>query len=281
MPFTYRKWLAACSGLIALIVSFTCVTPAKAQFLGGWFQRVTQTQAEQPQWMTPLATTTPRLDEEIHFDTDILQQSNGFTTEDYGGGKGLELIPAEHWQINVSPPPYLVHNQPGVANGFGDFGFLVKYRVVAQNEESGNYAVTIFLAGTLPTGPAPNGATVAVLTPTIAYGKGFGNFDLQGTFGISLPTSREAILGRSYPLNNTFQYHFARLFWPELELNYTRFQDGPHSGAQQLFVTPGFMVGRIQLRKRLRLVFGGGFQEAVTHFHTNDHNVLLTVRFPF
>jgi hypothetical protein len=78
------------------------VVPAKAQFVANWFDRVSQTQRQQPQWMTPVATTTPRLDQEIHFDTDILRQSNGFTTDNYGGSKGFELIPAEHLQVNTS-----------------------------------------------------------------------------------------------------------------------------------------------------------------------------------
>ncbi len=33
-----------------------------------WFDRVDRTQAEQPHWITPLATTTPRLEEEFRYD---------------------------------------------------------------------------------------------------------------------------------------------------------------------------------------------------------------------
>jgi len=136
------------------------VVPAKAQFVANWFDRVSQTQRQQPQWMTPVATTTPRLDQEIHFDTDILRQSNGFTTDDYGGSKGFELIPAEHLQVNVNPPPYLAHDELEVPDGFGDFSFLVKYRLVARNEKSGNYVMTVFLAGSPPTSSAPSSASL-------------------------------------------------------------------------------------------------------------------------
>lgn len=264
-------------------IALTCLlfaVPVDGQFFANWFQRVSKTQEEQPQWMTPLATTTPRLDEEIHFDTDITQ-SNGFTNYNYGASKGLELIPAEHLQVNLSQPPYLVHDQPGTPNGFGDFSFLTKYRLVARNEATGNYVLTAFVAGSLPTSSLPNGADAVILTPTVAYGKGFGAFDLQGTFGVSLPLSRVEALGRSYLWNNALQYHFARFFWPEFELNYTKFQAGPHDGAEQLFVTPGLIFGRIQLWRRLRLVFGGGFQEAVTQFHTSNHNFIVTLRLPF
>ena len=37
-------------------------------YFGDWFTRVSKTQAEQPHWITPLATVTPRLEEEIRYD---------------------------------------------------------------------------------------------------------------------------------------------------------------------------------------------------------------------
>jgi hypothetical protein len=65
-----------------------------------------------------------------------------------------------------------------------------------------------------------------VITPTIAYGKGFGNFDLQGTFGVGLPTADTNLLGRNYAWNNTFQYRIFRKLWPEVELNSTFLSGG-------------------------------------------------------
>jgi hypothetical protein len=65
-----------------------------------------------------------------------------------------------------------------VRDGFGDVAFLVKYRLLSANEEHGSYILTAFLGWSLPTGDHKNGAAHAVITPTIAYGKGFGNFDL-------------------------------------------------------------------------------------------------------
>lgn len=251
-------------------------------FFANWFARVDKTQAEQPHWATPLATTTPRLEEEFRYD--MLWQTNNksVSTENYGGGKGLELIPAERIEvILVAPPAYLVHQNPAVRDGFGDWGFLVKCRILTANEEHGNYILTAFFQGTLPTGQYANGATDSILTPTIAYGKGFGSFDVQGTFGVSLPVANEAKIGRSYLWNNTFQYQLGRKFWPEVELNYTHFQDGPNSGRTQLFATPGLVIGRLHLWKRLALTFGGGLQIAVTQFHTTNHNGIFSVRFPF
>lgn len=251
-------------------------------FFASWFQRVDKTQAEQPHWATPLATTTPRLEEEFRYD--ILRQTNnaGVTTENYGGAKGLELIPLEHVEvILVAPPAYIVHNNPLVKDGFGDWGFLVKYRLLSANEEHGNYILTAFFQMTVPTGQYKNGATNAIITPTIAYGKGFGPFDIQGTFGATLPTGNEAVIGHTYPWNNAFQYHLYRKFWPEVEVNYTHFQDGANNGKTQVFMTPGLVIGRLHLWKRLALTVGGGFQIATAHFHTSNHNGIISVRFPF
>jgi hypothetical protein len=35
-----------------------------SSYFSNWFQRVDKTQSEQPNWITPIATTTPRLEEE-------------------------------------------------------------------------------------------------------------------------------------------------------------------------------------------------------------------------
>ncbi len=87
-------------------------------YFANWFHRVDKTQAEQPHWATPLATTTPRLEEEFRFDTLWQTNNSGITMENYGGAKGLELIPAERVEIIlVAPPAYIVHNNPAVRDG--------------------------------------------------------------------------------------------------------------------------------------------------------------------
>lgn len=251
-------------------------------FVDRWFDMVTATQAAQPHWITPVATTTPRLEQEFRYDIDWQTSNEHITSENYGGGKGLELIPQRRLElILTAPPAYISHNDPAKRDGFGDWSFLVKYRILASNEEHGNYIFTAFLGVSFPTGQYKNGATNSIVTPTLAYGKGFGNFDVQGTFGVSLPTGNEAVIGRTYPWNNAFQYRVYRKLWPEVEVNYTHFQDGANNGKTQVFLTPGLVLGKFQLWRRLGLTFGGGFQIAATHFHTSNHNGILTVRFPF
>jgi hypothetical protein len=266
--------------MVVLCLSST-LSFAQDGYFADWFSRVDKTQAEQPRWVTPLATTTPRLEEELRYDQLWQENAKGVTTNNYDGGKGLELIPFEKVEVIFNLPPYIDHNSPTAKNGWGDIAFLVKYRLLSGNREHGNYILTAFLGWSLPTGQYTNGGLHAVITPTIAYGKGLGDFDLQGTFGIALPVADTSIVGRNYLWNNTFQYRLFQKFWPEVELNSTFFQQGDHDGMKQNFATPGLVIGRLHLWKRVGFTVGGGYQIATTHFHTTNHNAILSVRFPF
>jgi hypothetical protein len=273
-----KSWL-----LLAVLGQFLCSLGAFAQdgYFSNWFDRVRRTQAEQPHWITPLSTTTPRLEQEVRYDQLWQVNAKGGTTDNFGGGKGLELIPFRNVEVIFNAPPYLAHNNPAVHDGFGDMAFLVKYRMLSANEEHGNYILTAFLGWSLPTGSYANGALHAIITPAIAYGKGFGNFDVQGTFGVGLPVADTNLVGRNYAWNNTLQYRLFRKLWPEVEFNSTFFEDGKNDGQKQIFVTPGLILGRFHLWRRLGLTVGGGYQIATTRFHTSNHNGILSVRLPF
>jgi hypothetical protein len=276
------RWRALFPRLVILFfLSNFSLAQDRNRFPSDWFTRVDKSKDEQPHWITPLATTTPRLEEEYRYDQLWQPNAKGVTTVNYDGGKGLELIPFEKVEVILNVPPYIDHNNPQVRNGWGDVAFLVKYRLLSENEEHGNYILTAFLGWSLPTGQFSNGALHPVLTPTIAYGKGFGNFDLQGTLGVGLPTADTSSLGRTIAWNNTFQYRVFRKFWPEVELNSTFFQDGKNDGRKQNFVTPGLVLGRFHLAGRVGFVVGGGYQIATTQFHTTNHNAILSIRFPF
>ena len=183
--------------LVAVVLCLSSkLTCAQGGYFTDWFNRVDKTQAEQPHWITPLATTTPRLEEEFRYNQFWQENAKGVTTNNYDGGKGLELIPFEKVEVIFNLPPYIDHNNPTVKNGWGDVAFLVKYRLLSANEEHGSYILTAFLGWSLPTGSSTNGALHAVITPTIAYGKGLGQFDAQGTFGVGLPVADTNLVGR-------------------------------------------------------------------------------------
>src|SRR5437588_2176390 len=254
---------------------------AQEGFIGQWLAAVSKTQAEQPHWVTPVVTVTPRLEQEFRYD--FLRQitESGDTQVNIGGGKGLELIPFSRVEVIFNLPPYLLHNNPAVRNGFGDTTFLLKYRLLSANEQNGNYILTAFLGGSVPTGTYKNGGASATITPTIAVGKGYGKFSLQSTVGAALPVDDTEKIGRSVLFNTAFQYHLSKHLWPEAEVNSTFFHGGPQDGNEQVFLTPGVVVGRFPIHHRIALTLGAGMQFAATHFHTTDHNLIFSVRMPF
>ena len=279
-----RKCLVQLVALLAVMSAFaTAQTSSDDQdssFLANRLETSARADAEQPHWIAPLFTVTPRLLEQFRYDAgDSLKK--GYDTLNFGSAKGLELIPTHNTEILVSVLPYVVHDKPGVVDGMGDMSFLLKYRIAAGNEGEGNYIVSVFLGGSVPTGTYSNGATSGSVTPTIAAGKGWGHFDFQTTFGVALPTSHMDKLGTPLAHNVAFQYRVFRMFWPEVEVNSTLWTNGSLAGDKQVFLSPGLIVGKIHLWKRLGMTVGGGVQIPATHFHTVDRTYLTSVRFPF
>jgi hypothetical protein len=115
----------------------------------------------------------------------------------------------------------------------------------------------------------------------LALGKGWGNFDLQGSAGVTLPTGNSTALGTPVALNLTAQYHTLKYFWPEIEINSTMWANGRNDGKKQVFLSPGLVAGKFHLSKRVGMAVGGGVQIAATQFHTYEHNWVASVRFPF
>lgn len=281
---------------LSLLAGATAILPVQAAsqqgFTSGWQSRASATQAEQPHWVTPLVTVTPRLEQELR--SDFVHQYNpkGFSVWNYGNGKGLELIPERHIELLFNVPPFF-NRSNGEADGFGDVSFNSKYRFFARNEEHGNAIVTAFFAGSIPTGKHGNGSCCAVVTPTLAAGKGFGNFDVTSTLGGTLPVTNSRGLGHTIVWNSVAQYRLAktgiaRFFWPEAEINSTFYKGGANDGKEATFGTPGLIIGRIPLSHaadgkpgRLGLTFGVGQQIALSHFHTYNHSTVITARLPF
>ena len=262
-------------------------------FIARYQARVSATQAEQPHWITPLVTVTPRLEQEIR--ADFVRQTNSKlqNTWNFDNGKGLEIIPERRIELLFNLPPFIAHRAGAGNDGFGDISFNSKFRFYARNEEHGNAIITAFVAGTIPTGKNGNGSCCATATPTLAVGKGFGLLALTSTAGGSLPASNGKKLGHTITWNSVVQYHLARtgvahFFWPEVESNASFFVGGPNDGKATTYMTPGLLIGRIPLDHdpsgkpgRLGLSFGAGEQIAVTQFHSTNHNLVFTVRMPF
>lgn len=278
MPISARYKLRII--LIGLFLSSTFVF-GQDGFISNWSDMVTRTENEQPHWIVPLATTTPTLHQLFRYDIQWQIHNGGVTTDNFGVSKGLEIIPEKHVEVVLAVPPYIVNNPGSSKDGFGDWQFLVKYRIAAANEEHGNYILTVFYQMSFPTGQYKQGALNTIMTPTVAYGKGFKDFSVQGTLGGSLPTGNTATIGRTILWNNALQYRVLKKIWPEIEFNFTHYYEGSHDRHSLLYVTPGIVFGKFPIHNRFSFIIGGGFQIAATSFHPTNHNEILSIRFPF
>ena len=249
-----------------------------------WFPRVTRIQSEQPHWLTPIVTVTPRLEEEFRYDQFWQANPYGQATDNFGGSKGLEVIPFQNTEVILGVPAWVAHNghiPHEDSDGWADETFLIKYRLLSANEENGNYIVTAFMGFSAPTGDDGNSNRHGIFTPTIAAGKGFGNFDIQSTAGIALPDGGLQRLGMPLAWNTAFQYRILKYLWPEFEVNYTWWPNGKREGETQVFLTPGLLIGRIPIYERVGITAGFGYQVAVTDNPTYNHAAIFTGRIPF
>ena len=73
-------------------------SPVYEGFIASWLAMVSRTQDEQPHWITPLATGTPRLEQEFRLDmfSEVLPTHGHLNN--YGAGKGLDLVLAETYR---------------------------------------------------------------------------------------------------------------------------------------------------------------------------------------
>lgn len=257
-----------------------------ASFFANWLANVSSTQEEQPHWMTPLVTVTPRLEQEYRFDFSHSDKPKGVTLDNYGGGKGLEFIPSENTEIIVGVPAYEKQDTPNKpsATGLADENLLLKYRILSANEEHGNYIVTAFIGASLQTGGNAFTNNHTIVTPTLAAGKGWGDrdagVDVQSTLGVSVPSGGLDTLGRPLVWNTALQGHVGK-FWPEIETSYTHWYDGEHAGKDQTTVTYGATLGRFEIENRVKAILGVGYQTVQGTKVTLNHGMLATLRITF
>jgi hypothetical protein len=253
-----------------------------------WSAQTNATQSKQPAWAVPLVTTYTGLFQVVR--TDIVRQIAPALTDTWNldNSKGVNfIVPKANTEIAIDLPPYIEHNTKAV-DGWGDFSFLVKYRIASGNAKHGSYTLSAWALTTVPSGQAKNGSTNASVQPNVGVGKGFGNFDVQSTIGATLPTGLPASTATGHPVlwNTAAQYRIHKLFWPEIESNATFYKGGPNDGKTQEFITPGLIIGKCGLhpanpKSRPGLAFGAGMQIATSKLHTYNHELVTTVRWIF
>ena len=260
--------------------------------IASWRALAAQVRASQPAWSSPLITTTGMLEQRFRFDASQQHAGNGADTTVLDGGRGLDLIVSNSNEIQIAAPPYDVRNTPtgkGALTGFGDWAFVrVKQQLAASPATGGDYFVTVWLQVQAPTGIAPLTNHAWTYIPTLAFGKGWGDFDIQATIAAVLPNSDVSVLGDQIQTNIAFQYHLLKIFWPEFEVNWTYWADGKRGGLNQVFLTPGLVIGRFKLSEDIAFTTGVGYQVAVSpHYQATpltpayNNGWVFTTRFNF
>jgi hypothetical protein len=274
--------------LLTLFVLFVMMCGklfSQDNFFTKWEARTSVTQATQPSWASPVVSSYPMLVQ--NFRSDFTRQITPDLTPtwNYGASRGLNLVPGFNSEVDIYYPPYIQHNSKS-KDGFGDVGFLYKYRFLSANENHGNYMLSAQLTATITTGSYSNGSKEPSISPTLVGGKGFGKFDVISSLGGTLPTSDTKALGRSIAWNTTAQYHLGKYLWPEVEANTTRYFQGTHDGKTQNFLTPGMATKKFKFHpdnetSRVGFAAGAGMQIATSQFHTYNHELVLTSRLVF
>jgi hypothetical protein len=239
-------------------------TDAGDDFLSG----ADATRASQPNWSSPLTTTTALLEQRLRFDVTQEHSGNGTDTTVLDSGRGVDFIVGDTNEIQLAPPAYDIRtgtNAKDQLEGFSDGTFLrVEQRLTSSAADGQDYALTAWLAVQAPSGIKRLSGNSWAWEPTLAAGKGWGNFDIQGTIGGILPSSHTATLGQQLQTNIALQYEIRRIFWPELELNWTYYPDGQRAGLSQIYLTSGVVIGRVVLFKGLKATIGAGYQWALS-----------------
>jgi hypothetical protein len=260
-----------------------------------WLNMVHRThEEEQPDWMTPLVTVIPTLQQELRTDYDFAFAPHGEQTFIYAS-KGTEIIPTENTEFIFGNPSYVTKNVPAAkhTSGWADWPFLFKYRLLSSPSDAGNYVLTFMLSTTFATGSTRFvSANHDIFSPLIGFGKGietkYGEFDYQATIGPSVPDGQTGKLGTPVIWNSTFQYgnrfHLGEWtvpLWPEFETTWIAYPNGENRGQQQLYLTPGLIAGRCKLTEHTYFVLGAGLQFAATQARTFNRQWLVTMRIPY
>lgn len=230
---------------------------------------VRQTTDDQPHWFAPLNTVTPLLKEFVMYGEALQTAPNGANVNMINGGMpgvGIHLIPDYYNEIFIGTPTEEVRSRVSPASGFTDLPFfLLKTRLLSANEENGDYVVSLYIAGQAPLGTPAFTNDAYYITPTLGMGKGWGDFNIQGTIGTPLPLSHYEQLGGQLATNVAFQYHVLEYFWTELELNNTYWFNGPRGGFDQLFISPNIAFGPVPIPGTItKATLIIGYQTAVT-----------------
>src|SRR5258707_12939337 len=113
-----------------------------------WRNAVDRTKANQPDWLSPLATTSGRLKDELRYDVWRQPVTGGKAAWQLGGNKGLEFVATSRTQIMLGIPTYILQPPNSPTAGFGDLPLQLKFPIASPEHPEENYRVTFVLSAT-------------------------------------------------------------------------------------------------------------------------------------
>ena len=256
-------------------------------FLSNWLDNVSKTQELQPHWETLLSMPSPRLTQGLRLNYSRQYFPGGSTLENFGMGKGLELIVDENVEVQIGVPAYInSESSKEDSSGWADETFVGRYRLASANEESGNYIVSSSIGVSIPSGSEQFSAHSSIYTLALAGGKGWGTresgISIQSTVSMNAPDNDLAAIGVPLSWTTALQAHVLQTVWPEIEASYTHWQKGLLDGKSQLVMTYGITFGRLEIRNREKLTFGIGYQEPrFTRFNNFSRTWVSTMKLSF
>src|ERR1700735_3332825 len=169
MPLKVRRTLSLCLLALLSTAAFAQATTS-TNFFSAWKNRVRATLARQPSYPIPVIAPSAQMVQLFRFDYVHEYTPARTATDIFTNGKGLNLIPCAHTEIDISRPPPIQHHKPKVIDGAGDFSFVVKFRPFASPDKHHAYSIGGQVAVSVPTGSYKNGALVSTITPTVMGG---------------------------------------------------------------------------------------------------------------
>ena len=108
-------------------------------FFDTWASIARQAKASQPHWITPLATVTPRLEQEFRYDEFFEHTEPVPTSKSMTAAKALRSFPTMTNEVLINLPPHNDRTIVKPASGWSDWpAITVKQRLLSANEENGN-----------------------------------------------------------------------------------------------------------------------------------------------
>ena len=272
-----------------------------------WLDMVSASQAAQPSWMTPLVTVTPRLEQEFRWD--VYDQKNGTGTQgngqrlvNYGGpgGARIELIPAYNWEVILAPPPYVTASGPkGTGQGTGRLAGLPRQvsPYLCQQGQRRLHCDRLLPDVRSERDLLHDPNNVLVAQPTLAFGKGWGDFDIQSTISTQIPVDSigpkpktGTTLSEISAIRCSSIRHSSIICFSIFGRNWrSTTPTGPMErmpAGIRFCSRPVLILGRFKLAndtatRPVNLIIGAGYQVAVTPNPVTQNNFVGTVRVTF